>query len=74
MFYPLELTSVHLVMLTCAFAARATVAGWAAPVQEHLIRGSGDHPGIRRSFSAQSSLARVHGPRGHSVALAMLVE
>jgi hypothetical protein len=47
MFYPLELTSVYLAMLTCAFAARATVAGWAASVQDHLIRGSGDHPVIR---------------------------
>jgi hypothetical protein len=26
-------------MLTCAFVARATVAGWDALVQEHLIRG-----------------------------------
>jgi hypothetical protein len=47
MFYPLELTSVYLATLTCAFAARATVAGWAASVQDHLIRGSGDHPVIR---------------------------
>src|SRR5258708_30876827 len=40
MFYPLDLTSSCLVMLTCGFVADATVLAWAASRQEHLIRGS----------------------------------
>jgi hypothetical protein len=63
MFYPVDLTSGYPVKLTCGLAADATVLGCAASVQEHLIRGLGDRLDIRRSFSARSSLARVHGPR-----------
>jgi hypothetical protein len=40
MFYPLDLTSDHLLMLTSGLVADATVRGCAAPVQENLIRGS----------------------------------